>query len=203
VSTDAPPETPEYVADSYVVDHHDPDQFIVRCPDCEETTTTKRYPGSNDRVCADCDRLMGVTPVRPQRPRRVAITDGGEEPDEADEVEPDGAGEGRELPDVAYAVDSRGSHSGKLHLDDECGLLTTDDPVSVPLSTMPPVWRRWSNVCGPEGSPKPIPAGDSNKCAECGHYFGDAAFVEDVCLGCHEPDDEPEPRVVTDGGGNL
>lgn len=45
------------------VDHHDPERFVLRCPDCGQTRTKHRRPGPNTRACERCSRLMGVTPI--------------------------------------------------------------------------------------------------------------------------------------------
>ncbi|MFC6785104.1 hypothetical protein ACFQFH_19970 [Halobaculum halobium] len=60
-------ETPAYVSDGLVVDHHDPHEFIIRCPSCGRQGSRGDRPGENDRRCSRCNRIMGVTPVRPQR----------------------------------------------------------------------------------------------------------------------------------------
>jgi len=196
MTPDEAPETPEYVADGYVVDHHDPESYVLRCPDCEETDTSADRPGESARICSACNRLMGVTPVRPQRSGWAARAARGED---VGEPMTDG-GNDEDLPEVAYESDHRGGHGGKLHLDDECTKLATDDPGEVSLSAMPPAFRRWCRVCGPDGEPQRPPRTGSGTCSECERHVGNPALVDGVCLGCHEFDDEEDRRLVADGG---
>ncbi|PSQ06107.1 hypothetical protein BRC97_06940 [Halobacteriales archaeon QS_6_71_20] len=190
------PETPKYVADGYVVDHHDPASFIVRCPSCEETDTQSSRPRRSARICSACDRLMGVTPVREQRTGWAARAARGED---VGEPMTDG-GTDEDLPGVAYESDHRGGHGGKLHLDQDCDWLATDEPGEVQLAKMPPAFRKWCQVCGPDGEPQRPPQDGGDDCAECGRHVGTPALVDGVCLGCHEPDDEEDRRLVADGG---
>jgi len=53
----------EHVPDGYRVDHYNPDKIVLRCPDCETTTTRTSRMGKESSRCVNCDRLRGVTPV--------------------------------------------------------------------------------------------------------------------------------------------
>ncbi|WP_262175010.1 hypothetical protein [Haloarcula laminariae] len=44
-------------------DHHDPDKFVVRCPDCSDRDVYDERPGTGVQRCIHCGRLRGVTPV--------------------------------------------------------------------------------------------------------------------------------------------
>jgi len=63
-------------------DPHDPDLFILRCPDCDREDKCDSRASPRARTCGRCNRLMGVTPVSkvstasPGDSPRV-LTDGG------------------------------------------------------------------------------------------------------------------------------
>ena len=44
-------------------DHHSPDEYRLRCPDCGAVDMTEEPPKGDTRECIDCDRLRGVVPV--------------------------------------------------------------------------------------------------------------------------------------------
>jgi len=73
----------EHVPDGYLVDHYQPDRFVVRCPTCETTTTRTSRMGKEVRQCIQCGRLRAVTPVseietNPPGEGQRALTDGGQ-----------------------------------------------------------------------------------------------------------------------------
>jgi len=71
-----------HIPDDCRHDPHDPDLFILRCPDCGRENKSQTRKSRRGRVCGRCNRLMGVTPVSkvsaasPDDGARV-LTDGG------------------------------------------------------------------------------------------------------------------------------
>ncbi|WP_435349018.1 DUF7389 domain-containing protein [Haloarchaeobius sp. HRN-SO-5] len=69
-----------------VVNHHTPDLFQVRCPECGASKKTRTRPGEKSRICSTCNRLKGVTPLenvrrnstdRDDEAEQAIATDGG------------------------------------------------------------------------------------------------------------------------------
>jgi len=52
-----------HIPDDCRHDPHDPDLFILRCPDCGREDKSQTRKTRRGRVCGRCNRLMGVTPV--------------------------------------------------------------------------------------------------------------------------------------------
>jgi len=87
----------DHVPSGFVHDPHDPDAFIVRCPDCGKQDKRQERPGRKSQTCVRCNRLKGVTPVSKADPpatessredgQRV-MTDGGQDEDPVD-VDPE------------------------------------------------------------------------------------------------------------------
>jgi len=52
----------------HTVDRHDPDKFVIRCPDCGNRDVKDSRPGTGAQTCVRCNRLRGVTPVAADSP---------------------------------------------------------------------------------------------------------------------------------------
>ncbi|MFC7077776.1 hypothetical protein [Haloarcula halophila] len=177
----------------YTVDRHDPEKFVLRCPDCGNRDVSDTRPGTGAQTCVRCNRLRGVTPV--------AVADSPSDYD-TDHFEQDPGPElcGAECRDGTTCEHRAESCPIPSH-DEPDGRLVTDGGGNYPLSFL----------CGLAGEVTDwmakAPRGEREDISGEVWAYALATFVDGTPLtprgyveSEHFSPDESGGRLVTDGG---